>query len=60
MERIDDEIRERFKQASHDGRITCAQALDLAKELGIPTKSVAHMLTEMDLKIINCQLGCFP
>jgi hypothetical protein len=57
---INDTIKEQFRQASKDGKITCAQALGLAKELGIPANSVADILTEMDIKIINCQLGCFP
>jgi len=53
-------IQERFKEKSIDGTITCAQALALARELEFPMNKVAPLLSEMGIKIIHCQLGCFP
>ena len=54
-----EEIEERFRDSSVDGRITCSAALNIARDLGISTKGVAVILTEIDIKIVNCQLGCF-
>ena len=55
----DENIRERFRKRATDDRISCSQCLDLAVELGIPKNEIAAILTEMDIKIVQCQLGCF-
>ena len=61
MNHYSDEIQEKFlKIATKESTITCSQCLALAQELGITTKGIGEMLTEMNIKIIKCQLGCFP
>ena len=56
-----DEIKEKFLEiTTKENTITCSQCLALAQELGISTKGIGRMLTEMNIKIIHCQLGCFP
>lgn len=55
----DKQVRDRFRGEAANGTITCARCLALARELGIPTKSIGPMLTEMDIRIVQCQLGCF-
>jgi hypothetical protein len=58
---IQDEIaRARFRDASKDGRITCNKCMEIANELAIPTNEIASTLTDMHIKIVQCQLGCFP
>ena len=56
----DEAVRERFKQRAVDGGISCSDCIDLAEEMQIPTAEIASTLTEMHIKIIKCQLGCFP
>jgi hypothetical protein len=53
-------VKKRFEQQAKDGRITCAECLEIGKELGYPTKKIGPMLLEMNIKIVQCQLGCFP
>ena len=56
----DEAVRSRFRESAIGGHITCAECFRLAEEMGIPKNEIAATLTDMDIKIINCQLGCFP
>ena len=56
----DKELRIRLSGTAVDGKIKCAQALAISKELKTTPKHVGDTLNEMNIKIINCQLGCFP
>ena len=60
MDGMIDELKYRLLQASVDGKITCEKALAIANEIGEDTRKVAGLLNEMGIKIIHCQLGCFP
>jgi len=59
----DDEIRTRIetglRDKSADGIITCAQALGLAKKLGVAPAAVGAAADDLRIKIRDCQLGCF-
>ena len=59
MEFSDQEIRIIFGEKARDGRITCPEARRLAEEMGIRTYDVAPILSEIGIKIVGCQLGCF-
>ena len=48
-----------LKEISKEGKIACSQALDLAKRLGVDSRLVGEMASEMKIKIVGCQLGCF-
>jgi hypothetical protein len=54
-----DEIKAKIQAAAPEGRIPCATAMSLAKELGISRKEMGEMLNELRIKITQCQLGCF-
>jgi hypothetical protein len=56
----DESVREKFRNSSVDGKITCSVCIEIANEMDIPTNEIASTLTEMHIKIIKCQLGCFP
>ncbi len=51
---------ERVKAQTKDGRITCEAAQKIADETGVPRKDVGVLLNELEIKITDCQLGCFP
>jgi len=42
-----------------DKRIACAQALALARELGVSPMQIGKAANQLGLKIHSCQLGCF-
>lgn len=47
------------KRRSRNGKIACAAALKLARELKISTRRVGQAANELGIKIRACQLGCF-
>lgn len=55
----EDEIATKLKEASKEGKITCALAQKIAVENKIPMKKVGDLLNQVKIKIIQCQLGCF-
>lgn len=46
-------------QQAVDGRIQCGKARDIAKTLSVPIKSVGMLADDLDIKISQCELGCF-
>jgi len=54
-------IEQAVKQAAdtETGRLPCARALGLAKKLDIEAAEIGAAANRSDIRIINCQLGCF-
>jgi len=44
---------------ARDGEISCAEAMQIAKQLGESTLSVGRMLDQMGIHLGECQLGLF-
>ena len=42
-----------------EGWITCAGALEMASALSIANREIGKLLNKIDIKIRNCELGCF-
>ncbi len=40
-------------------RLTCAEAFELARRLGVPISRIGRVCDDNNIKISNCQLGCF-
>lgn len=55
----DEKARTRFREVSVDGKISCQECFMIADEMGVEMDQIASTLTEMGIKIRNCQLGCF-
>lgn len=55
-----DEVKFRIQAAAPNGRIACAAAFQLAEELGLSRNRLGELLNELNIKIVHCQLGCFP
>jgi hypothetical protein len=53
-------VTEKVKAVSKDGKISCKQALRLAEEEGISSRDLGQLLNELKIKVMGCQLGCFP
>jgi hypothetical protein len=46
-------------KASSDGRLTCENAHELGKELGVSLQEIGAVCNELNIRIKDCQLGCF-
>jgi hypothetical protein len=53
------EIKASIQAAAPNGRIPCAAAFKLAEDLGITRSRLGELFNELNIKIIQCQLGCF-
>jgi hypothetical protein len=56
----DEEARKKFSEAAVDGKISCAKCFRIAEQFDLDKREIADTLTEMGIKIVHCQLGCFP
>lgn len=54
-----EELLTKIKAAAPEGRISCAAAMRLAEELVISRQQLGKLLNELQIKIKQCQLGCF-
>jgi hypothetical protein len=43
-----------------NGRLPCAIAFKIAKELKVSPRDVGEAANRLSVKISSCQLGCFP
>ncbi|MCX5815861.1 MAG: hypothetical protein NTX75_06400 [Proteobacteria bacterium] len=55
-----EQLVQKIKLHAKDGKIACRQALKLAEEENITPKTLGEMLNKLNIKIMKCQLGCFP
>lgn len=53
------ELEKRLLSMSKDNRLNCSSAFAIARSLGIPPGEVGKAANKLDIKISNCQLGCF-
>ncbi len=54
------EIEEKVKSSLVGGKLPCAVALEIARELKVSPLEVGKTVNKLSIKICNCQLGCFP
>ena len=54
------ELEEKVKSSLVDGKLPCAVAFKIAKELKVSPQEVGKTANELAIKIGKCQLGCFP
>ncbi len=53
-------VMEKIKSLARDGRISCAEALGIARDTDLSPGELGDLLNETKIKIKSCQLGCFP
>jgi hypothetical protein len=54
------QLSEKINELSKEGKMSCAQAMELARETNTSYSALGDLLDEMKIKITSCQLGCFP
>lgn len=53
-------IKDAVREIDGQGKLTCLRAFQLAEELNVSLKDIGDFCNGEDIKIIHCQLGCFP
>ncbi|SDC23939.1 hypothetical protein SAMN04488698_10525 [Candidatus Frackibacter sp. WG12] len=54
-----EEVIEAINEKASDKALKCKVAQELAEELGVSTRRIGEIANEVNIKIKNCQLGCF-
>ena len=54
-----DKIMEAIKENSSEGHINCEAAFKIVKEQNCTPREVGDICNKLNIKIVNCQLGCF-
>jgi len=52
-------LEEAIKEKAKDGKLPCAMCFKIAEDFGISKKEMGKILNEMNVRISQCQLGCF-
>lgn len=53
------ELEKKIRESLVGGKLPCAVAFKIAKELKVAPKDIGQAANEMEIKICACQLGCF-
>jgi len=57
---LESELEQKIKSSLVDGKLPCAMAFKIARELKVSPGEVGRAANRLSIKICNCQLGCFP
>ncbi|MBA7471363.1 hypothetical protein ES707_06669 [subsurface metagenome] len=57
---MEDELETKIKASLVNGKLPCAVAFGIAKELKVSPRGVGDAANRLSVKICSCQLGCFP
>ncbi|MDI6763959.1 MAG: hypothetical protein QME83_13155 [Thermodesulfobacteriota bacterium] len=52
-------IEETILEKSKDGKVPCAMCFKIAEDFGISKKEMGQIMNEINIRISQCQLGCF-
>ncbi len=53
-------LEEKVVSSLVDDRLPCAVAFKIAKELKVSLREVGEAADKLGIRIVSCQLGCFP
>jgi hypothetical protein len=53
-------LAEEVKASLVEGKLPCPVAFKIARKLKVTPRQVGDEANRLDIKIMNCQLGCFP
>ena len=54
------ELDDKIRASLVNGKLPCAVAFKIAKQLHASPKEVGEACNKLSVKISTCQLGCFP
>lgn len=55
----EEKLLEAIGKAVEDGRLPCAEALQISDTLNLPRRQIGDACNRLKIKINRCQLGCF-
>ena len=53
-------LEEELRASLVNGRLPCAVAFKIAGKFKITPRQVGEAANKLDIRIVTCQLGCFP
>lgn len=53
------DLEKKILETAKDNKLPCKVAFKLAEELNISLKEIGEIANKLNIKITNCQLGCF-
>ena len=56
----DQKLEEELRASLVNGSIPCAVAFKIAQDQKVSNAKVGELANQLDIKVSNCQLGCFP
>ena len=59
VEPVSQALKDEIEASLADGRLPCATAFKVAKKLKVTPKKVGDAANKLNIRIVNCQLGCF-
>ncbi len=59
-EAVINRIKDATTEIDGQGKLPCKRAFQLAEELKVSLKDIGDICNAEGIKIIHCQLGCFP
>jgi hypothetical protein len=57
---MDRTLEEEMRASLAEGKLPCAEAFRIAKQLKVAPRDVGDKANQLNIKICTCQLGCFP
>jgi hypothetical protein len=57
---MNNELEKKILDSLIEGKLPCAKAFQIAKELKVTPKEVGEACNQIHIKVRSCQLGCFP
>ncbi len=58
-EELTQAVVERSRERNGRKTLTCAEAFQLAAELGVKTVEIGRICNQHGIRLCSCQLGCF-
>ena len=58
-DKLTDAVLERAVEAGGEKKLRCPQAFELARELNVAVVEIGRICDQQDVRICQCQLGCF-
>ena len=57
---MSNELEKKIQDSLVEGKLPCAVAFKIARELKVAPKEVGEACNRLKIKVRSCQLGCFP
>lgn len=55
----DDQLKKIIQETAGEEGLNCATAFMIAEKNDVPINKIGELCNELDIKVRNCQLGCF-